>query len=253
MYLVPATKSKKLFIFGFLSRVLHTGESGNLKEERNKRVEDQLTICATIQAVHAQSGVILLDLSRLELGQVLDGRQTAVLGESQRNGLERVAERSHRVLLERGDLVGRRTYRQRARNLRSAASIHNTIVADQIADHAQSVVQRSLRLLDDHLVAAADEYGDRARILALLDDEHVVLGGAEVDFAHDTRVAQLVSGELAEAGHDATARGYGDELDLGTAHPADGGQLALQQQVIRLVVEAPLTHHKIAARLFHLK
>ena len=30
MHLVSATKSKKLFIFGIFSRVLHTGDSGNL-------------------------------------------------------------------------------------------------------------------------------------------------------------------------------------------------------------------------------
>lgn len=63
-----------------------------------------------------------------------------------------------------------------------------------------------------HSVAAAKENGDCTRVLTLLDDEHALVGGAETDFADDTRFAQLLRVQLLEARHDATASGHRDQL-----------------------------------------
>ena len=46
-----------------------------------------------------------------------------------------------------------------------------------------------------------------------------------------------------ESRDDAGARGDGDELELHAPHPAHGRQLVLEQEVVCLVVEAPLADH----------
>lgn len=46
-----------------------------------------------------------------------------------------------------------------------------------------------------------------------------------------------------ESRDDAGAGGDRDELKLHPAHPADGWELALEQEVVRLVVKAPLADH----------
>ena len=170
------------------------------------------TIGATLQTVDAEARIVLLQVSRLELGKVLDGREAAVLGQSERNGLERLAEGAHRVLLERGDLVAGLRHGERARDLGRAAAIHDAVVADQIAHHAEGVVEGALGLLDDHLVATANEDGHGARILALLDDEHAILGRAERELAHLAREAELLGRQLAETWHNAAAGGDRDQL-----------------------------------------
>eukprot|EP00959_Pyramimonas_sp_CCMP1952_P312847 6548649-Pyramimonas_sp.AAC.1 len=53
-------------------------------------------------------------------------------------------------------------------------------------------------------------------------------------------LAQLVGRELLEAGHDAAAGGDGDELELHPAHPAHRWEVLVHQQMVRLVVKAPL-------------
>ena len=64
----------------------------------------------------------------------------------------------------------------------------------------------------DHLVASSDEDGDGARVVALLNDQHAFLGGAERQLTHDARLAQLLLRQLLKARHDAPACCYGDQL-----------------------------------------
>lgn len=63
-----------------------------------------------------------------------------------------------------------------------------------------------------HLVATADENGDGPRVLALLDDQHPVLGGPEGDFLHQPCETQLLGCKLREARHYPAPRGNGDQL-----------------------------------------
>ncbi len=55
--------------------------------------------------------------------------------------------------------------------------------------------------------------------MTLLDDEHTVLGGAEVQLANQTGVAQLVGAQLLEPGHDSAASSNGDQFDFGASNP----------------------------------
>lgn len=58
---------------------------------------------------------------------------------------------------------------------------------------------------------------------------------------------ELVSGEVLEARHDARARRDREELELDAADPADGGHVEVVQQVVRLVIEAPLADNEARA------
>ena len=49
-----------------------------------------------------------------------------------------------------------------------------------------------------------------------------------------------------------TARGDGDELELHAADPAHGGEAVLQEEVVRLVVEAPLADDEVCAAVLAL-
>lgn len=56
--------------------------------------------------------------------------------------------------------------------------------------------------------------------MALLDDQHPILGRSEVNLTNQASLAQLVRAQLLEPGDDAAAGGDGDQLDFGTADPS---------------------------------
>jgi len=53
-----------------------------------------------------------------------------------------------------------------------------------------------------------------------------------------------VSGPHLKAWHDACSCGHGQQLNLHAAHPADGWQVVVHQQVVGLVLKAPLADHQ---------
>lgn len=64
-----------------------------------------------------------------------------------------------------------------------------------------------------HLVAAAHEYGHRTCVGALLDDQHLVPGGTECDFADDTCLAELLCSKVLEARHNTTVGCNSNQLE----------------------------------------
>mmetsp|Transcript_5057 Transcript_5057/g.10698 ORF Transcript_5057/g.10698 Transcript_5057/m.10698 type:complete len:277 (+) Transcript_5057:73-903(+) len=209
----------------------------------DQRLEDTLhahVALATADAIHTEVGVALLDLARLHGRQRGDGAHAAVLRQCHGDIVQRIGEGVHGILLHARHLVGGLSHRERARDLRGSAAVHDAVVLDEVARHAHGVVQGALGLVDEHVVAAAHEHGDGTGVAALLDDQHALLGGAERQLLHAAGGAEVLRLQLSEARADASASGDGDELQLDAAHPAHGGQLVLQQQVVGLVVEAPL-------------
>lgn len=94
----------------------------------------------------------------------------------------------------------------------SSAAVDDLVVADEVANDAEGVVETALGLLHDHLVPAAYEDGHGLRVRALLDDEHALVDGAEGELADEPGAAQLLRRQLFEAGHDAPVGRYGDQL-----------------------------------------
>jgi len=103
-----------------------------------------------------------------------------------------------------------------------------------------------------HLVATTDQDGDRTRVGAVLNVQHAVFARAKGGLADLACLAELGSRHLLKAGDDAATSGDGDELELGATDPADGWELVLHQQVVGLVVKAPLAHNQVGARVLDL-
>ena len=76
-----------------------------------------LTICPSLHAVNAQSGVALGNLPALDVGQGLDGTEARVLGQSHGNGLQSIGECPHGILLYGGYLEeqgeGQKSHKER--------------------------------------------------------------------------------------------------------------------------------------------
>jgi hypothetical protein len=75
-----------------------------LKGRCGKEEEDKLTTAACLHAIHTQSRILLLDLSRLDRGQRLDWRQTAVLGQGHGNTVQSICKGAHCILFQSGTL-----------------------------------------------------------------------------------------------------------------------------------------------------
>mmetsp|Transcript_27203 Transcript_27203/g.92600 ORF Transcript_27203/g.92600 Transcript_27203/m.92600 type:complete len:580 (+) Transcript_27203:51-1790(+) len=202
---------------------------------------------ALLEAVDAQVRVLLRELLGLDGRELRDRREARVLREGHGHVVERVGEGADGVLVLARGVVGGLGHGDGAGDLRRAAAVDDAVVLDEVPHDAHRVVEAALRLLDDHLVAAAHEDRDGLAGGAVLDDEHALFGGSERDLADAARLAELRLAQLGEARDDAAARSNRDELQLHAADPAHGRQPRLQEQVVRLVVEAPLADDHVRA------
>ena len=120
----------------------------------DERINDKRLLHVVLASTHSvdtdtATGGRILDLLALDFGQGGNGVQTAVLGQSHRNGVESLSERAHRVLFQAGSLDSRVLDGQAAGDLGRAAAIDNAVVAHQVSHNAESIVQRALGFVDD--------------------------------------------------------------------------------------------------------
>ena len=113
-------------------------------------------------------------------------------------------------------------------------------------------MQRSLGLVDDHLVGSADEDCDGPGVGALLDDQHLVPCCSECELPDNTSLSELLGTEVLESWNNASVGGDGDQLDLRPSDPSYGGQLVCEQEVVGLVVETPLADDDVGAGVLDL-
>jgi len=146
---------------------------------------------ALLQAVDAQARVVLFDLLTLDITQRDDGIEAGIFSQRHGNVIEGVGERAHGVLLQSGDLVSLLGDVQRACHLSGTTSIDNPVISNEIPDDADSIVERSFGLFDDHFVAATNEDCHRLRVFALFQDQHLVTGRTEAEFLDDSARAQF--------------------------------------------------------------
>mmetsp|Transcript_9052 Transcript_9052/g.15310 ORF Transcript_9052/g.15310 Transcript_9052/m.15310 type:complete len:364 (+) Transcript_9052:294-1385(+) len=202
---------------------------------------------AHLVAVHAKTRVALRQVSGLDVRDLKDGGQASVLRQGHGDVIQRISEGTNGVLFDARHRLGKGRHSERAGDLRRASAVHHTVVLDEVAHHAHGIVQRPLGLVHDHLVSSADQHGHGIGEGAVLDDQHALLGGAEAYLAHRPSLAQLFRRQLLETRHNSSASGDSDQLQLDTTNPSHGRQLILQQQVVRLVVEAPLADDQVGA------
>ena len=140
----------------------------------------------------------------------------------------------------------------RARNLCCTTSVDDSVIADEVADNAEGIVNASLDLFDDHVVASTHKDGDSVCVLTVLDNDDVVLGGAKLDLSNNTSLAQLVSRDILKARDDTGACGDSQEFNLCATYPADGWELVLEKEVVCLVIKAPLADDQVRSRFLDL-
>mmetsp|Transcript_26658 Transcript_26658/g.45290 ORF Transcript_26658/g.45290 Transcript_26658/m.45290 type:complete len:288 (+) Transcript_26658:1303-2166(+) len=114
----------------------------------------------------------------------------------------------------------------------------------------------ALCLIDDHLVATADEDSDCLRLGTAFDENHTIFRCSEANLPDHSGLAQFRGIELFKAWHDTSAGGNGNEFDFHTTHPPNSREIVGHQQVVRFIVKAPLAANQCAtgvlADLYHL-
>mmetsp|Transcript_12974 Transcript_12974/g.25882 ORF Transcript_12974/g.25882 Transcript_12974/m.25882 type:complete len:424 (-) Transcript_12974:549-1820(-) len=209
---------------------------------------------ARLLAVNAKPRVLLLYLPLLHSPQRINSRHPAVLRQRHRNRLQRICKRAHRVLVDARHVLRGLHDGKVARDFCGAASVHDAVVAHEVAHDAEAVVDGAFDLLDDHLVRAAHENRHGLAVLAVLHKQHLVLGRPERHLAHAPRSPELLRCELGKPRHDARAARDGKQLDFHAADPAHCRKLTLHEQMVCLIIEPPLAYSERAPDvldLFH--
>lgn len=229
----------------------HSGQLGGqqqLLSLSNQRIHHKVlshVVVASVEAVNAQSGVALLDLARLDRSQTLNRRKARVVSQSCRDGLQRVGKGSEGVLIDSGHVVGLLGNGNGTCNFGSSSSVNNSVVSHQVSNHTDGVVQSSLGLIYNHLVRASHKDSHGSGVGTLLDNQHSVSGGSELELSHSSSVAELSGRQILESGHDSGAGGNGQQLNLRSSNPSNGSNTVLKQQMVSLVVKSPLADDQI--------
>jgi hypothetical protein len=83
-------------------------------------------------------------------------------------------------------------------------------------------------------------------------DEHTVTSGPKPYFTDHLGKSKLLRGQLLESGDDPCTRSKSEELYFNSTHPADSWQIVMHQQVIGLVIKAPLAYPQSSPTVFAL-
>mmetsp|Transcript_12843 Transcript_12843/g.27283 ORF Transcript_12843/g.27283 Transcript_12843/m.27283 type:complete len:410 (+) Transcript_12843:254-1483(+) len=194
----------------------------------------------------------LLQLPTFGGRHLLDRTQSRILRERQGNIIESIGKGADGILIDTGHGVGMLGHGDGTGDFGGASAVHDAIVFDEIAHHAHGIVEGTFGFVHDHFVPTADEDGDGIGIGTVFNDEHAFFGIPEGYLAHQSGFAQLFRTQFREARDDPPSRGNGNVFDLHTAHPSYRGQIVLQQEVVGLVIESPLTNDQIGTTILYL-
>ncbi|RUS27387.1 hypothetical protein BC938DRAFT_483324 [Jimgerdemannia flammicorona] len=125
-----------------------------------------------------------------------------------------------------------------------------------------------------HLVTAPNKDSDSTCVGALLNDKHAVLGGTEGQLANNTSMSKFGFRQVLETRNNAAIGSDGNQLkpvsrhdkhnmycqnknrsaylDFRSTHPPHRWQLILHQQMVRLVIEAPLANDQVRTSVLNL-
>ena len=202
-------------------------------------------------SIDADERVLSADLLLAQLANIIDWVVTGVLGKSERDFFESVGKSAHCVLLDTTDLVSLLRNSDGASELSGTTATDNVGILDHVTDDTDGVVKATLGFITDRLGATTDHYRHGLRVLTVFDENNFVTRRAVANLFDATGSAEFLGSDLLEAGNDARARRDGEKLDLDTTNPTHGGKLVLHEQVVGLVVEAPLAENGSGARIFN--
>mmetsp|Transcript_85084 Transcript_85084/g.150453 ORF Transcript_85084/g.150453 Transcript_85084/m.150453 type:complete len:393 (-) Transcript_85084:374-1552(-) len=185
-------------------------------------------------------GILRRDLLGLGLCHVGDTAKTTVLSQSHWDDVQSVREGFHAVLINGLFLVCSIQHSQIGCHLTGTSTWHHTRVTDEIPDATVGIMQAALGFINHHLVSTTDKHRHSLGFTTLLDHKHLLFGSSKSHLLHDTSLAQFVGRELFESGNDPSTCCDGNELQLNASNPPHGRQFVLKEQVIGLIVKAPL-------------
>lgn len=136
----------------------HSAELGSQHELlslSNQWIDDESilhVVRASLHAVDTQSRVLLGDLSGLDAGKGGNWGESGVLGQGHWDLVKSLGESAHGILLKAWRLDGGILDGEGAGNLSSSTSIDDTVITNQVANDAKSIVQGTLSLVDNLVV-----------------------------------------------------------------------------------------------------
>jgi hypothetical protein len=136
-------------------------------------------------------------------------------------------------------------------HLGGAAAVNDLIALNQVADGAEGIVDTAFGFIDDLVAATSNEDGQGFGFGTFLDNQHTFISGTKMKFFDLSGESELLRLNFLETGDNAGASGHGNELDVLTSHPTDGGEFVLKKKMVGLVVETPLAQGDGGARVLH--
>lgn len=130
---------------------------------------------------------------------------------------------------------------QSAGKFSRTTTVHDLVAADQISDRAESIMNTASCLVNDLITATSDEDGQGLGLGTLFNHEHAFVSGTEMEFSDLTGKTELFRTNFLETRNDTGTSGHGDQLDVDSANPTHGRKLILEQKMVCLVIETPLT------------
>lgn len=201
-------------------------------------------------SVNAKERVVFSDLLFSQFGYVLDRVVARILSQSHRNFFQSVSKGSHGILFNAGNLIGFRAHGNRAGHLGGTTPSDDVIVFDHVTHDADGIVQATFSFVANCARTTTNHNCDGLGELAVLNKDHLVASCAKDHLFDLACLSELFRGDLFEARDDASASSNGEEFDLDTTDPANGGEFVLHEQVVGLVVETPLAENAVCARVF---
>jgi len=202
---------------------------------------------ALVVGIDSNEWVLKVDLLFSELANVLNRVISGVLGKSERDLLEGLSEGANGVLLNTSDLVSLLGDSDGAGELSSTATTDDVAVLDHVTDDADGVMEATLGFITDGSGATTDHNSYGLGVCAILNQDDLVSGCAVADLLDAAGGTELLWGDLFETGDNSGASGDGEELNLNTTDPTDGGDTVLHEQMVGLVIETPLAENDIGS------
>ena len=107
-------------------------------------------------------------------------------------------------------------------------------------------MKATLGLIADGRTTSTDEDGHGLRVLAFLNEDYLIVRCTEGDLLDFTSLTELLGSDLFEARNNMSTRSHSNELNLDTANPSDSGKFVVHEEVVGLVVEAPLAENDVS-------
>ena len=107
-------------------------------------------------------------------------------------------------------------------------------------------------LVTNRAGTTTDKDGNSLGVFTFLNQNYSLVRGTEGNLLDKASLTELLGGDLLEAGNNAAISGNGEQFNFNTTNPSNGGQLILHEQMVGLIVEAPLAEDDVSAGVLDL-